>query len=194
MVAQEACNGGSRSIKRTLQRRDPDPLRASATKCSAPQWAMKVPSPYRLGDGQCGCGRSWAHARNRSSGVRVAATSEGCVVKAGKVSRSGGRRYNRHPSGSALVSATLAHEAVGAMMPPITRWRMQRASGSAQASEMERVRTLIMCPSIHQDPDWCRRGQQTDDLPRHRLGRIGKVALEWRALSAGPGKPRCPEC
>jgi hypothetical protein len=70
----------------SLQRRDQDPPRTPVTECSVPQRGMKVPSPLYPDDGQCGCGRSWAHARNQPSGVRVAATSEGCVVKTGKVS------------------------------------------------------------------------------------------------------------
>ena len=43
-VAQEASDGWGRNMKRTLQRRYPDPLRAPVTECSAPRWERGTPS------------------------------------------------------------------------------------------------------------------------------------------------------
>jgi len=68
----------------------------------------------------------------------------------------------------------------------------QRASGSRQVPEKERVWALMMRPHSYQDPDRCRRGQPTGHSPRYRLRRTWKTVLEWLALSAGPGKTRCP--
>jgi len=60
------------------------PTQSSGNGVLSATVGMRVPSFYIGDEGQCGCGRSWACARNQPSGVGVAATSKGWMVKAGK--------------------------------------------------------------------------------------------------------------
>jgi len=60
------------------------PTQSSGNGVLSATVGARVPSLSTGDEGQRGCGRSWACARNQPSGVGVAATSKGWMVKAGK--------------------------------------------------------------------------------------------------------------